>query len=375
MAVETPSAPSTPTPAAAAPSSAPAPAGGGSQPSWAAPGGVSDFLSGATSERPAATPAPSTRMETKPAETPAPAPVAAAPSAPPVPSTPEPAKPAEPANPVPAAPAGSAPAEIMLAGRFKSAISGVDQDPGVKALVQAYDASGVEARRLLKVAAETQEQVKAAVALVAARDAELETFKLEKQLGPEIKDPTEAESANWTAKQWADHAVAKLQRSQLKDKLETQAKQTAESTKASTAARTQEVFSRMDHMRAQKEEFPGFEEAMAVDADGKGPIANWMPLLPMLAGQPIAPLALYLISKGHEAVQKDKAAFLASKRSKDDAAALVAASLPAAGGPGGAAVAQPEPAKPPVPADDSDAGHNARLIASHSWSKPVLPID
>lgn len=282
---------------------------------------------------------------------------------------------AAPANPA-AVPAAEAPKpELMLAGRFKSALPGVEKDPGVQELVKAYDASGLEARRLLKVGADAQEQVKAAAKAIAERDAQLEALKLEKQLGPEIVDPTEAESANWTPKQWADHSVAKMKREQLKEKLEAQQKASVAQAANAKQESAKEVFRRMDYMSAQKEEFPGFDDMMKQDENGRGPIADWVSLVPELSGKAIAPLALYLMAKGHESLQKDRAAAVAAKASITNAKELVAATLPAAAGAGSGPAPEPNAPKPNVPADDSDAGHNARLIASHSWTPPVLPID
>lgn len=264
----------------------------------------------------------------------------------------------------------------MLAGRFKAELAGVDKDPGVQALAKAYDASGVEARRLLQVANEEKGKAQALEKAIQERDSQLEALKLEKQLGPEIVDPTPDELATWSAQKVAAHEVSKLKREQLKEKLETQKKQSDESTKVNLETRKAQVLERIDHMSAQKEEFPGFEDYMKMDEKGTGPIADWMPLLPMLSGHPIAPLVLYLVAKGHDALQKDKASAVASKQAKLKAEELARASIPAAAGAGGGPGPQPTPAKPAESVDpDSDEGHNARLIASHSWTKPLLPID
>ncbi len=303
-------------------------------------------------------------MEPKPVETPAPAAPESAAAPAPVETT-QP-KPAEPANPAPATAAATTTPARKYAERFDT----------VEELEKSYQASGVEARRLLQVAKESKEQIKAREAQIAAHAAELETFKLEKQLGPEIVDPTPEESANWTAKQWADHSVSKLKRDQLKDRLETQKKQAEATSKSAREARTNEVFARMDHMSKSTDEFPRFDDMMKEDENGRGPISDWVKLLPMLSGEPIAPLALYLIAVGHEALQKDRASRAATLKSEKEAAALAAASLPAAAGPSGAPAPQPEPSRTAAPEDDSDAGHNERLIASHNFGgKPILPYD
>jgi hypothetical protein len=303
----------------------------------------------------------------EPKGSPAPAPAAPAASAP-APAPVEAPKPeiVPPANPA-SAPAATAPTPARkFAGRFET----------VEELEKSYDASGAEARRILQVATEAQAGLKVKDTAIAELNARIEALNLEKQLGPEIKDPTPEELAGMTPQQQAAHEISKLKRDQLKEKLETQKKTSEAAAKADAESRQQTVLSRIEHMTKSEEEYPGFGDYMKVDGEGKGPIADWMPLLPMLSGHPIAPLVLYLLAKGHESIQKDRASAAATKKSALEAAALVSASLPAASGPAGGPSPLPEPSKTTSTIDpDSDEGHNARLIGAHSWSKPILPID
>lgn len=346
-----PSAPSTPAPAAA-----PAAGGGSTAPAWAG-GDVGSFLSSVTGNAPATAPAPATQpvaSAAPPAEAPPPpaAPVEAAPVSPEAPATD--AKPADPANPDPTASAPVIPKpEPLLAGRFKTA----DE------LVQAYTASGQEGRRIRGELDQAQGQLK-------KLNAEMETLRLEKEMGPEVAEPTPEELAAWDTARVAKFYANKTERKFLKERLERESKARAEDSKRESDARQGKILSTMGFMERAPEKFPRLVELVPTMHEILG-------MAPALVGQEGAPYVTYLAAYGHEALQRDLASKDATVKAAATAKLKAAAGVPAAGGTGGNGAPAPEPPKPASagPEKGSDAEHVANLLAAHTGHRPILPID
>jgi hypothetical protein len=326
-----------PTPAApAAPAASAAPAA----PAAAPKGGAANLFNGIRHQKP---PEKKEPVAAAPAATPKPGEVAA-------PAAPAAAKPGEPAAAAPAIDAEKLARPVM--GRFNT----------IKEVEEAMKRSQDEGLRLYNenktLSEKVQKDLSERDSQIASLKAELETVKTHgvfQELSKEELDLLRKDNPGG----YTDYLRAKDQRDQAlaseKAKRESETRNRQEYLKQARET----VLKRDSEMRANKAEYPGYEEQIPIMDQIIGLTTPEGGISPV-TGYPWSSELLFYAAKGHAAVQAERAGAKAKEEAAREAAATAAATATATGAPAGGN----QSGAPLAPVDDNKAYKESVLRAA-----------
>lgn len=240
----------------------------------------------------------------------------------------------------PVAPVANQPVvpEKLWAGQFKR-----PEDMEV-----AHLQSSKEGRRLAG-------ELKARETALEAANAQVKELTDKLNMGPELKELTDADMQNMTPQQIALHVTKQAEQQRLKASLAEKSVAQAKATKQEQEARSTAIMERSRAMENDKERYPDYNELVPVMED-------ILDFEPMLSGHPGSPLVLYYAAKGYRAAQGAAEAAKASATSEEKAKVKAAADASAAGGTGPTSSAAVPAGSERNVDPDSDEAHNAALL-------------